>query len=92
MSEVCQSAKVPMTKQEQINNSFTYHRPWGTQPARYEAIRAKAKEFAEFLVANTPYSREQSVAITHLEESVMWANKAIACNEGDEVVGEQKAA
>jgi len=32
-------------------------------------------------VANTPESREQSLAITALEEAVMWANAAIARRE-----------
>lgn len=68
-------------KEHQVQNSFTYHKPFGSQPVRYESIRAAAKGFAEFILANTPTSREQSVAITKLEESVMWANKAIACNE-----------
>lgn len=70
-----------LTKEQQIENAFTYHKPFGDQPARYETIRAEAKKFAHFLLANTPPSREQSVALTSLEESVMWANKAIACNE-----------
>ncbi len=64
-----------------LENNFTYHRPFGTQPARYEQMRAKAKEFAEFIIANTQPSREQSLALTSLEESVFWANASIARNE-----------
>lgn len=66
---------------ERIENDFTYHAPFGDQPDRYVAIRAKAKELALFIVGNTPGSREQSLALTSLEETVMWANAAIARNE-----------
>ncbi len=64
-----------------IDNNFTYHKPFGTQPIRYEQIRAKAKEFAEFILNNTPPSREQSLSLTSLEEAVFWANASIARNE-----------
>jgi len=70
--------------QAQIDNNFTYHIPNPDQPDRYVAIRAKAKELAELICSITPPSREQSVAITELESCVMWANAAIARNEGAE--------
>ena len=71
---------MPLTK-EVLENSFTYHPPVGTQQERYVALRDKAKELALMIVDLTPSSREQSLAITKLEESIMWANKSIACNE-----------
>lgn len=64
-----------------LQKRFCYHPPHGDQPARYTAIREAALAFARFLVDNTPEGREQSLAITHLEETVMWANAAIARNE-----------
>jgi len=66
---------------EKLENNFKYHAPKPDQPERYEAIRAKAKEFAELLVKNCPPSRELSVSLTELETSVMWANASIARNE-----------
>jgi hypothetical protein len=69
------------TKQEQIDAAFTYHPPKDGQQERYQAIRAKAKELAELIVASTPASREQSVALTELETAVMWSNAAISRNE-----------
>lgn len=66
---------------EQIENSFTYHAPKEDQPERYVLLRDEAKALALSILKYTPPSREQSLAITHLEESIMWANKAIACNE-----------
>jgi hypothetical protein len=70
-----------MITQDQIESRFTYHPPKPGQVERYAAIRDKAKEFALFLVANTPESREQSLAITHLEDAVYCANASIARNE-----------
>lgn len=70
-----------MTKQEQIKNAFTYHAPKGDQVNRYGVIRGTAFEFAGTLLAMCPESRELSLAITKLEEAVMWANAAIARNE-----------
>ncbi len=66
---------------DRINNDFTYHAPKPGQPERYEQLRAKAKEFALLIVELTPISREQSLALTELEKSVMFANAAIARNE-----------
>lgn len=57
---------------------FTYHPPEGDQPERYEKLRDAAHELAELILELTPASREQSLAITKLEESSMWANAAIA--------------
>jgi len=66
---------------EQIEKVFTYHKPKDDQPDRYVLLRDKAKELAYIIVKNTPSSREQSLALTHLEESIFFANAAIARNE-----------
>jgi len=70
-----------MITQEDIDKRFTYHSPKGSQPERYVALRNKARELAMDILAKTPTSREQSLALTALEEAVMWANAAIARNE-----------
>lgn len=64
-----------------LDKRFTYHAPKGDQPDRYNKIRAVAKAMAQLIAEATPASREQSLAITKLEECVMWANSAIARNE-----------
>jgi hypothetical protein len=67
--------------QEEMDKRFTYHPPKPGQPERYTMIRDAAKQFAELLNIECPDSREKSLALTALEESVMWANAAIARNE-----------
>ena len=64
-----------------LQNRFTYHPPKENQPGRYQIIRDKAHLFAIYLDEYCPESREKSLAITHLEEVVFWANAAIARHE-----------
>ena len=65
---------------DRIENNFTYHAPHGDQVQKYEQIRATARYLAEIIDELCPDSREKSVAMTHLETAVMWANAAIARN------------
>jgi hypothetical protein len=60
---------------------FTYHPPRVNQAQRYEQMRTNAYELASFITGNVPDSRERSLALTHLEQAVMWANAAIARRE-----------
>lgn len=72
-------------QQKRFDKNFTYHSPSGDGPRsqieRYGSIRAEGKALAEHICELTPLSREQSLALTKLEEVVMWANAAIARNE-----------
>lgn len=61
-----------------IANRFTYHAPKEGQPEVYTAIRDFARQYAIMIARYTPKSREQSLALTHLEETVFWANASIA--------------
>lgn len=65
------------TKLEQI---FTYHAPNSDQLQKFAAIRQKALEFAQVIVANTPNSADQTAAVQKVREAVMTANAAIALN------------
>lgn len=42
-----------------------------------ERLRMRAHTYARYLVRNVPPSREKSLAKTHLEDSIMWAIKAL---------------
>jgi len=65
-----------------IENRFTYHAPRGGQPQAYERIRSEARGLAETLDQLAPDGREKALAVTKLEEAVMWANAAIARSPG----------
>jgi len=67
--------------QQQIEHNFKYHAPRQGQPEKYEYLRNQAKDLALAFLNQCPESRERSLAITKLEEAVMWANASIARNE-----------
>lgn len=75
------AATANAAERSKIEKSFTYHAPKADQPHRYTELRDKAKDLALLILELVPASRERAVAITKLEESIMWANKSIACNE-----------
>jgi len=66
---------------KELETRFTYHAPHGDQLERYTLIRDTAKTLAATIAAKTPESREQALALTNLEQAVMWANAAIARRE-----------
>lgn len=65
----------------QLENNFKYHSPKVGQHTKYTEIRNTAKEFALLVDELVPNSREKSLAMTKIEEAVMWANAGIARNE-----------
>lgn len=69
---------------DELKIRFMHHAPRGDQAERYEAIRGKALDFAKHVIMETPPCREQSLALTKLEEAMFFANAAIARREGPE--------
>jgi hypothetical protein len=67
--------------QADIEKRFTYHRPGGDQPERYQALRGYARELALTMCRLVPESRERSLAVGKLEEAIFWANAGIARRE-----------
>lgn len=70
-----------MDTSQELETRFTYHTPKGDQPARYVVLRDTAKGLAQLFLTHCPESRERSLALTKLEEAVMWANASIARRE-----------
>jgi hypothetical protein len=66
-----------------IDNNFSYHAPNEEQRLAYEKLREAAKDVAILIADYCPEGREKSLAMTHLENAVMWANAAIARNQSD---------
>jgi len=48
-----------------------------------ESLRAEARTLGHALVNLCPLGREQSLALTHLEETLMWAIKAITLDQSE---------
>lgn len=63
---------------ERVDHDFTYHPPTGDKAERHQMIRESGKSFAHSVLAYCKDSREASLALTKIEEAVMWANAAIA--------------
>lgn len=67
--------------QTRFDQDYVYHAPTPEQVERYQRLRDQAKAYAWAIAEMVPPSREQSLALTNLEQAMMWANAAIARNE-----------
>jgi hypothetical protein len=65
---------------QQIENNFKYHKADKEKGEQHDYIRAVLRHAAVMIDDVCPDSREKSLAITKLEEAMMWANAAIARN------------
>ena len=70
-----------------IERSLTNQSPTEEMVNRIERLREVGKLLGEGIILHTEPSREQSLALTHLEETVMWAVKAIVLEEREEGEG-----
>lgn len=57
---------------------FEYHKPDGTKVTKHEAIREACRVLAHEIEALCPNGREKALAITHVEEAMLWSNTSIA--------------
>lgn len=63
----------------ELANRFAYHKPESSWVAgAHEKTRHVHSELAEVMNSMLPESREKSLCLTALQESMMWANAAIA--------------
>lgn len=67
-------------KVDDLFRSLTNVTPTQEQVDRIESLRAHAKAYGEQIILTTNNSRERSLALTHLEDSTMWAVKGIVLN------------
>lgn len=62
-----------------INNRFDYHKPQTDRVVKaHETVRKELRVMADTIDSLVPDGREKSLAITKLEEAMMWANAGIA--------------
>ena len=64
---------------QDLEHRFAFHP--ALTPAKRDAhasVRRECQDLADFLNNTLPEGREKSLAITHLEEVMMWGNAALA--------------
>lgn len=64
----------------QIENNFKYHPADSAKGKVHDQVRSACKLLAYELDKLLPNSREKSLAMTKLEEVMMWANAGVARN------------
>lgn len=69
--------------QQEITARFSEHPPSDERvAAAHKRIRLLGYDLTMELNSIVPESRELSLAITHIENAVMWANKGLARTQG----------
>jgi len=64
---------------DELARRFAYHAPLSdTRRQAHENIRGQIGRLAQFVVHTVPAGREQALAVTKLEEAMMWANAGLA--------------
>lgn len=64
-----------------IEKTYAYHKPSLDSVDKIAGLRAAFSLLHKLIEEKAPVSRERSVALTNLEQSAMWAIKAIVCND-----------
>lgn len=67
-----------MRAKADLANRIKYHRPDTNGIDRIATMRAYAFEWGVSILHNVPDGREQSLALTKIEEALFWANAGIA--------------
>lgn len=66
---------------ERLEHNLSSHTVIGQPVLDIDKIRVYAKDLGRVIIERAPVSREQSMALTKLEEVVFWAVAAIARNQ-----------
>ncbi len=70
-----------MTITPDHDKALSYHPLTEGRAEVHERLRAAAKVFASIIDDECPPSREASLAFTAVQESLMWANAAVAIHD-----------
>lgn len=65
---------------DEINRRFDHHAPDEIKIQKHQIARATVKTAAQDFYEFLPEGREKALALTALQEALMWANAAIATN------------
>lgn len=64
-----------------LGNRFNFHPATDVTGPKHDLVRRLLRESAQVLVEQVPAGRELALALTSLEEAMMWANAGIARNQ-----------
>lgn len=64
-----------------VSKAFTSHKATPESQAKIKALREKFTELEALIRDCSSTSREQSVALTHLETAAMWSVKATVAGD-----------
>jgi len=67
-----------------IKQRFKFHPGSGITGPKHAEVRSAHLVLALWVLDNVPASRERSLALTALQESMMWSNAAIAIHTEEE--------
>lgn len=65
---------------EEIQRRLGFHPATVDTVPQFEVNRARAIDLADYWDMVLPAGREAALALTALQEALMWANAAVACN------------
>lgn len=72
----------PSDISSELNRRFNYHQPSNEHVVnKHRQIRQACRYAANVVEVACPDGREKSLALTKIEEAMMWANAAIARNQ-----------
>lgn len=63
------------------DKALSYHPPTEGRAETHELLRSAAKLLADVYDTHLPPCRESSLAFTAVQESLMWANAAVAIHD-----------
>ena len=69
-----------------MEKTYAYHKPSTDGLAKITTLRELFSSVSGSIKELAPESRERSVALTNLEQTAMWAIKAIVCNDPGSVM------
>lgn len=70
------------TQQEHddLDNRLGFHPATRATGRLHDAVRGEALAFGHWLLDNVPAGRHRELALTAVQEAMMWANAAVACD------------
>lgn len=65
-------------QKDTVVDRFSYHQVDDVNIEKMKMLRERAIELASAITVLSPVNREQSLALTNLEQALFWANASVA--------------